>query len=193
MSKIIFGIDVGGTTCKCGTFSEEGELLRKEEIPTRKDEGGSLILPDISEYIKGVLADMNMTTEDVETAAGLVCGIVELAACMQGRKDKTLRGHSFLMHIYRDSSSVICYGRGTVLLQCHMDLTAISGKVLIYCIVYDLIDQMIQSLAGYTSNIHTRSFPDCLQSFQNRDTASIIGLLFCHGYIHFLSYAPFGA
>ena len=65
MSKIIFGIDVGGTTCKCGTFSKEGELLRKEEIPTRKDEGGSLILPDISEYIKGVLADMNMTTEDV--------------------------------------------------------------------------------------------------------------------------------
>ena len=46
MSKIIFGIDVGGTTCKCGTFSEEGELLRKEEIPTRKDEGGSLILED---------------------------------------------------------------------------------------------------------------------------------------------------
>ena len=65
MSKVIFGIDVGGTTCKCGTFSKEGELLRKEEIPTRKDEGGSLILPDISEYIKGVLADMNMTTEDV--------------------------------------------------------------------------------------------------------------------------------
>ena len=29
MSKIIFGIDVGGTTCKCGTFSKEGELLRK--------------------------------------------------------------------------------------------------------------------------------------------------------------------
>ena len=23
MSKIIFGIDVGGTTCKCGTFSKE--------------------------------------------------------------------------------------------------------------------------------------------------------------------------
>ena len=72
MSKIIFGIDVGGTTCKCGTFSEEGELLRKEEIPTRKDEGGSLILPDISEYIKGVLADMNMTTEDV---AGIGMGL----------------------------------------------------------------------------------------------------------------------
>lgn len=78
MSKIIFGIDVGGTTCKCGTFSKEGELLRKEEIPTRKDEGGSLILPDISEYIKGVLADMNMTTEDV---AGIGMGLP--GACLE--------------------------------------------------------------------------------------------------------------
>ena len=78
MSKIIFGIDVGGTTCKCGTFSEEGELLRKEEIPTRKDEGGSLILPDISEYIKGVIADMNMTTEDV---AGIGMGLP--GACLE--------------------------------------------------------------------------------------------------------------
>ena len=49
MRKIIFGIDVGGTNCKWGTFSEEGELLRKEEISTRKDEGGRLILADISE------------------------------------------------------------------------------------------------------------------------------------------------
>ena len=32
MSKIIFGIDVGGTTCKCGTFSKEGELLEKKRF-----------------------------------------------------------------------------------------------------------------------------------------------------------------
>lgn len=32
MSKIIFGIDVGGTTCKCGTFSEEGELLDRKSV-----------------------------------------------------------------------------------------------------------------------------------------------------------------
>ena len=31
----------------------------------------------------------NRGTDTVETAAGLVCGIVELAACMQGRKDKS--------------------------------------------------------------------------------------------------------
>ncbi len=48
MSKIIFGIDVGGTTCKCGTFSKEGELLRKKKrFLQERMRGGSLILPDI--------------------------------------------------------------------------------------------------------------------------------------------------
>ena len=134
----------------------------------------------------------NRRTHTMKSSTGLVCGIVKLTACMQRRKHQSLRRHSLLMHVYRDSSSVICHCSGTILLQCHMDLTAVSGKMLIHCIVYDLIDQMIQSLTGRTSNIHTRSFPDCLQPFQNRDTASIIGLLFCHGYIHFLSYTPVG-
>ena len=37
--SIVLGIDIGGTTCKCGVFSVSGELLYKDEIPTRKDEG----------------------------------------------------------------------------------------------------------------------------------------------------------
>lgn len=64
-SRIAFGIDVGGTTCKCGVFSEQGELLSKEEIPTRKDEGGSLILPDISEYILKKTEEMGLTKSDI--------------------------------------------------------------------------------------------------------------------------------
>lgn len=78
MSKVVFGIDVGGTTCKCGTFSEDGRLLRKDEIPTRKDEGGSLILPDIRDYINGVLSDMNLTKDDV---TGIGMGVP--GACLE--------------------------------------------------------------------------------------------------------------
>ena len=33
MSKICFGIDIGGTTVKIGVLSMEGELLDKWEIP----------------------------------------------------------------------------------------------------------------------------------------------------------------
>ena len=32
--SIVLGIDIGGTTCKCGVFSVSGELLYKDEIPT---------------------------------------------------------------------------------------------------------------------------------------------------------------
>ncbi|MGN0318227.1 MAG: ROK family glucokinase [Lachnospira sp.] len=70
--KILFGIDIGGTTVKCGTFSEDGRLLLKEEIPTRKDEGGSLILSDIKAYIDNILESEEITLEDV---AGIGLGV----------------------------------------------------------------------------------------------------------------------
>lgn len=34
MNKVLFGIDIGGTTVKCGLFTLNGELLEKSEIPT---------------------------------------------------------------------------------------------------------------------------------------------------------------
>ena len=49
---IVLGIDIGGTTCKCRVFATDGTLVYKDEIPTRKDDGGSLILSDIKETVK---------------------------------------------------------------------------------------------------------------------------------------------
>ena len=46
-----FGIDIGGTTVKCGLFTTEGELLEKWEIKTRTEENGKAILPDVAETI----------------------------------------------------------------------------------------------------------------------------------------------
>ena len=43
MNKVVFGIDVGGTTIKCGFFSDDGELIEKEELPTRKENSGENI------------------------------------------------------------------------------------------------------------------------------------------------------
>lgn len=48
MAKYCMGIDVGGTTVKMGLFTEDGTLVDKWEIPTRKEEGGSYILSDIA-------------------------------------------------------------------------------------------------------------------------------------------------
>ena len=90
------------------------------------------------------------------------------------------------MHIYRDSSSVIFYCTGTVLLKNYMDQAAISCKVLVYRIVYDLIYQMVQSLSGYASDVHTGALSYGLEAFQDRDTVRIISVFFCHSTDSFL-------
>ena len=60
-----FGIDIGGTTVKCGLFTTEGVLLEKWEIKTRTEENGKAILPDVAETIlkkmeeKGIAKQMS--------------------------------------------------------------------------------------------------------------------------------------
>ena len=49
--KYAFGVDVGGTTVKLGFFTENGDLIEKWEIPTRPENGGAAILPDIARSI----------------------------------------------------------------------------------------------------------------------------------------------
>ena len=65
MSKYCFGVDVGGTTVKIGLFSPGGEVIEKWEIPTRTDNGGSNILPDIADAILSKLKERGITKEEV--------------------------------------------------------------------------------------------------------------------------------
>lgn len=48
MKKYAFGVDVGGTTVKIGLFSVDGTLESSWEIPTRREDGGTWILRDIT-------------------------------------------------------------------------------------------------------------------------------------------------
>ena len=61
----IFGIDVGGTSIKCGLLSSDGQLLQSWEIPTRLDEAGRFIIPDIAESILGKMDVEGIKKEDV--------------------------------------------------------------------------------------------------------------------------------
>ena len=63
--KNIFGVDLGGTTVKLGLFDEEGMVLEKWEIPTRKENKGEQILPDIADAIKKCMAEKNISKKDV--------------------------------------------------------------------------------------------------------------------------------
>lgn len=88
MGKYVFGVDVGGTTVKLGLFDAEGNLLDKWEIPTRTENQGEKILPDIAESIQAKMKEKKLEKEMVAgvglgapgpiDAAGTVYGAVNL-------------------------------------------------------------------------------------------------------------------
>lgn len=70
MGKKCIGIDVGGTTVKVGMFELDGTLDQKWEVPTRKEENGKYILPDVAASIRKVLNEQNISLNEV-AGAGL--------------------------------------------------------------------------------------------------------------------------
>ncbi|MCD7735942.1 MAG: ROK family glucokinase [Lachnospiraceae bacterium] len=72
MDKYCFGIDVGGTTIKCGLFGVDGEVLDKWEIRTRLEENGKYILPDVADTILAKTAEKHLDRDEI---AGVGIGI----------------------------------------------------------------------------------------------------------------------
>lgn len=72
MEKYCFGIDVGGTTVKCGLFTTQGEALDKWEIPTRTEENGKYILPDVAQAILDKIEEKGLDKKEI---AGIGIGI----------------------------------------------------------------------------------------------------------------------
>lgn len=72
MNTYCFGIDVGGTTVKCGLFQTDGTLVQKWEIPTRVESNGEAILPDVAEAVKAKIAERGL---DLAEVAGVGIGV----------------------------------------------------------------------------------------------------------------------
>ena len=66
MGMYCFGIDVGGTSVKCGLFLTNGTLVEQWEIPTRLENNGSSILPDVADAIKTKLDERGITKDNVD-------------------------------------------------------------------------------------------------------------------------------
>lgn len=72
MKNYCFGIDVGGTTVKCGLFKTDGTLVDKWEIVTNTANGGEKILPDVADTIKAKIAESGIAVDDI---AGIGIGV----------------------------------------------------------------------------------------------------------------------
>ncbi len=65
MAKCIYGVDIGGTSVKMGLFDQEGQVLEKWEIPTRRENSGEKILPDIASSIQAKNTEKGISIEDI--------------------------------------------------------------------------------------------------------------------------------
>lgn len=66
MKKYGFGVDVGGTTCKIGLFETSGTLVEKWEIPTRKENNGENILPDVAAFVMAKMVEKDILKGDIQ-------------------------------------------------------------------------------------------------------------------------------
>lgn len=65
MEEFCFGVDVGGTTVKMGLFAGLAEPLHTWEIPTRTEDGGKNILPDIREAMSREMVERGIAPDQV--------------------------------------------------------------------------------------------------------------------------------
>ncbi|WP_026505066.1 ROK family glucokinase [Butyrivibrio sp. NC3005] len=63
--KYAFGVDIGGTTVKMGLLDQNGKILEKWEIPTRTEDNGSKVLPDIAAAIRDKINEKGLNDSDI--------------------------------------------------------------------------------------------------------------------------------
>lgn len=66
MKEYCFGVDIGGTTVKIGLFKNDGTLLEKWEIRTRKENAGSNILPDVAASVLAKVEERKLKKTEIE-------------------------------------------------------------------------------------------------------------------------------
>ena len=88
MKPYVFGVDIGGTSVKLGLFTTQGQLLDKWEIPTRTQNEGENVLPDVARSIRAKLDEKNISADQVEGVGNRNCNRGDLG-CVPGN----LRAH----------------------------------------------------------------------------------------------------
>ena len=64
MAKISVGVDVGGTSIKLGVFTFDGELIKKWEIRTNKENGHLAVLMDIANTVRTTIEELGYNLLD---------------------------------------------------------------------------------------------------------------------------------
>ena len=121
--------------------------LRKKSVLQRKNRNTSLItvMMDVT-----LSADLyihisrqrihDRRTDSVQTSARLIRIVIKFTSGMQRGENDTCGRHAFGMHAYRNASSIILYGTGSVRFQCHPDCITHACQMLVHRVVNNLVN-----------------------------------------------------
>jgi len=130
----------------------------------------------------------------VETAGNLVALVVELTAGVQHRE------HNFgcrpaVRHVVdRDAPAVVDHGNRIVNVDRDVDLVAEAGQRLVYGVVDDLVDKVVQPGRTRGADVHGRPHADGLQALEHLDFVGTVvrirpelgaRLVDCHALVYF--------
>ena len=122
-------------------------------------------------------------TYSVKTTGYLVPSASKFTAGMKnGKYYFYSRNPCFMIDSYRNTTSVIYNCDRVVRINNYLNLCTKSCQCFINRIIYNLINQMMKTSAGCTSDIHTWSLSYGFQTFQNLD---LIRSVFCIFSAHF--------
>ena len=116
----------------------------------------------------------------MQPPGNLIGVMIELTAGVQnGHNDfqsrpavqlRILMGH----RPHGDTTSVINHGTTSIGVEFNQHILAITSHCLIYAVIEDFIDQVVQPAVARSADIHRRSLSDRSQSFKNGDLGRII-------------------
>ena len=130
-------------------------------------------------------------THTVETTGHLVAVLAELTAGMEHRQnDLESRTVLLLVHAGRNTSAIVLYCDGIVFVDEYFDVGTIACKSLVDTVVNHLIHKMMETPFTDITDVHRRSLPHGLKTFQNLNTVrgvllrrSVVYYFFAHFYI----------
>ena len=118
--------------------------------------------------------DRNADT--VQTAGNLIGIVIELAAGVKFGHDDLGGGNAlFLVHADRNAAAVVANGGRTVGIEDNLGFVAITGQSFVNGVVQHFVNHVVEAgtVIG-VANIHARTFPYGVKTFQNLDRVRIV-------------------
>ena len=117
-------------------------------------------------------------TDAVQTAGNFVRVLVEFSTGVQHRHRHLDARHPFgLVHVDRNTTTVILDGDRIVEMDRHVDLGREACQRLVDGVVDDFVDEMVQTARGRRTDVHARAHANGFEPLEGRDVVGAVFLL----------------